>query len=175
MILLARSPEKYPELLQRLQFASEALSQVHHVQVGSESRIVSEVIPRVVGILVDHDGIGVPEPSIDVREIRIRNAEVPSVKPETRGASSSETVHVISAKLAREAAVSPRLIHVVTPSAAVMANPFSVVVYVRSIGVSRAIVETRRIRVAAALIRRASLLRPTLWRRSFRPRRRRCV
>jgi hypothetical protein len=75
------------------------------VDVGSEADVVGEVPAGVVGIVVDDDVVGVPEPSVRVGEVPGGYAEVEAAEPEAGWTSSAETPDVGGAEAAGEVAV----------------------------------------------------------------------
>src|SRR5579862_2217040 len=86
--------------------------QIHDVHVHAQSRVVCEVPAHMVGILIDHHVIGVPQPTIAVLDVVWGNAEVEATKPKATGSATSEMVPVLRAEGGRKVAVLPRVIEV---------------------------------------------------------------
>jgi hypothetical protein len=53
------------------------LAEIHDVDVGAEALVVGEVVAGIVGVFVDDDVVGVPEPAVDEAEVVRRDALVP--------------------------------------------------------------------------------------------------
>ena len=83
------------------------------MHVGAEADVVREILAVVVGIFVDHDLVGLPEPIVAIAEIIRCDAEIKAAEPETAGASAREMPDVAAAETAGKVAVLPRMIHVV--------------------------------------------------------------
>jgi len=90
----------------------------------------------VIGVVVNHDVIAVPEPVVAVGKVKGANAEVEAAKPEAVGAASAESPDVTAADAAGEAAMLPRMIEMesdfVVP--VVVSDPLAVVVDVGASG-----------------------------------------
>ena len=91
----------------------------------------------MVGVFVDDDVVGVPEPSVDVAEVVGGYAEVEATEPEAGGAASAETPDVGGAEACGEVAVLPGVVEVIVGIvwAAVVADPVGVI-NVRGVGVA---------------------------------------
>ena len=92
LALIAKKPES-PGIERRVHGAiattiSLAGSKVRDVYVGSQPDVVGEVPSDVIGVLVDHDVVCIPEPVIDEAPFERRDAEIVAVEPETLAASS---------------------------------------------------------------------------------------
>lgn len=113
-------------------------SQILNVDVGAESYVVGEIPAVVVGVFVDYDVIGIPKPVIAEGEIKSRDGEVETAKPETAGATTPDAPDVAAAEAAGEVAVLPGVIEVEAGlvSAVVVPYPPAVVVDVRGFGVT---------------------------------------
>jgi len=113
-------------------------SQVHDVDVGSQSYVVCEVPAVVVGVFVDDDVVAVPEPVAAKADVIESDAEKEAAEPETIGAASGEAPDVVTAEAAGEMAVLPGMIEVVVRivGAGVMADPFTVRMDMRRVRVS---------------------------------------
>ena len=104
------------------------------MNVGAEPGIVGEVEAIVIGILKDHDPVGIPAPVIAETVVIGRDVEVVSAKPEALPIPSRKTEVVSAAKAAVEAAVLPRALDAIVriASASVMSDPAVIRVDVRS-------------------------------------------
>jgi len=113
----------------------------------------------VIGIFVDHDRIIVPFPIRGVIVIVRRYAEEPVVEPEAIAVSSAKTILVATAEASREAAVFPRMIHVIVfvTAAGIVADPRVVMMDVRSFGMFGAIAERTMILLRVAFLGMAFL------------------
>jgi len=93
----------------------------------------------VIGVVIKHDLVPIPQPVIDERIIELAHAEVGAIKPESRRASTKQPKAVLGAEAEREAAVRPRVFYVkarvLTP--VIMADPVPIRVNVRSLWMPR--------------------------------------
>ena len=107
------------------------------MDVGAEPHVIGQVPPVVVGVFVDDDLIGIPDPAVAETNVIRRHAEVKAAKPETRRASTGEMPDVTAAKATGKATVLPRVIEVVVGivAAGVVTYPLIVCVNVRSVRV----------------------------------------
>ena len=108
------------------------------MNVRPQSGVIGQVPSVVIGILVDHDLIGVPQPVVTENDIERRDAEEEPTEPETSRAASFESKEMPAAEPAGEAAMRPRVIEmeVAVVTAYAMPNPFAVPVHVWRVGVS---------------------------------------
>jgi len=93
----------------------------------------------VVGIRVNHDIVGVPEPTIGIVVIVRRDAEVKVAKPEAISCAALKPIDVATADVTREMSMLPRLIQMVMGIVwtGIVTNPLIVVcVDVRGLGMS---------------------------------------
>jgi len=95
------------------------------VDIGSEPGIIGEIPARVIGIVVDHDVVAVPQPIAAVVIVVRRDAPEKAAEPETVPASSFEAINVVAANFAAETSVFPRAVKMVMRIAAapVMTDP----------------------------------------------------
>src|SRR5208283_5263331 len=95
------------------------------MRISTEPHVIGQIPADVVGVLVDDDVVGVPQPAVAVHHVRGCDAPVPTIEPEAPRAAASQVPHMAAAKAAGEPAMLPRLIHVVADivMAGVMANP----------------------------------------------------
>lgn len=83
------------------------------MDVGSESRVVREVPPLVVRVLVDHHAVRVPQPAIDKWVVIRSHAEKKAIEPEAFPVSSAQDEHMPRSESAGEVSVGPRMIEMV--------------------------------------------------------------
>src|ERR1017187_1007976 len=121
----------------------------------------------MIGVLIDHDRVAVPVPVPDETDVVGSNAEIESAEPKTVGTSSFEMEDVSRPKSAGEVSMFERMIQMIVGIVApcIMADPVTVGVHVRSVGMSGSIVEIGRLRGAMFLA----------WSRTFLVCRRRTV
>ena len=113
-------------------------SEIVHVGVHTQPRVVCEVPAHVIGIVVDHNRIAVPQPVIDVAVVPRRDTEVKAIEPEPAGAASLESKDVAGTEPAGEAPMRPRPIEVIVRiiAARIVSDPRAVGVNVGSIRMS---------------------------------------
>lgn len=133
------------------------------VNVSAQPRVIGEVKPVVVGILINHDLIPVPVPVIGEAVIVIDDAEVVAAEPETFSAPTLNAENMAAAKAAVEPSMFPRMIHVVVLiiAARVMPNPLIIRVNVGCVRVPRLVAEAA---VFLGPIFRSAVLRTTVFR-----------
>src|ERR1700689_2249618 len=119
-------------------------SEVLHVNVSSQPRVVGEIPAVMVGIFVDHDLVAIPEPVGGQCQVKRGNAESPSVKPETARTAPADVPHVAASEAAGETAVLKGMIKVETGiiASSVMPYPGAVVVDVWGFWVAGVIMKT---------------------------------
>ena len=64
------------------------IAKIFDVDISTEPGVVSQIPPIVVGVIVNDNLIGVPQPSIAVGDVIGRYGEVESAEPETRWSSA---------------------------------------------------------------------------------------
>ncbi len=128
----ARSSSLFPVY----SFSNPLGSQVHHVNVGSQTDVVRQIPADMIRIVVDYDLVGIPQPVVAVPKIIRSDGEIEPAEPEAVRTSSNEPPDVSPAEAAGEVTVLPRMIQVVISihAASVMTDPALAIVYVRSIG-----------------------------------------
>ena len=96
----------------------------------------------MIGVVVYHDLIAVPEPAVTVSNIVWGDAEVEVVEPETAGAASRQMPDVTFSNAAGKVAVLPRVIEVVVGviAAGFVPDPGTVGMDVWSVGVPLGVV-----------------------------------
>src|ERR1700691_2913812 len=133
-----------------------AIAEILDVYVCSQPDVVRQVPAVMIGIFVDHDIVGIPEPVIAVAYIVRRHRKIESTEPEAARASALNVKHVALAKAAGKMSVLPGMIkmvvRVILPG--IMPHPFVT---------ARMDVWRRRVSffidVRLGLLRSASLLR----------------
>jgi hypothetical protein len=133
------------------------------VNVSAQSRVIGEVKPVVVGVLINHDLIPVPVPVIGEAVIVIDDAEIVAAKPETFSGPALNAENMAAAKAAVEPSMFPRMIHVVVLiiAARVMPNPLIIRVNVGCVRVPRLVAEAA---VFLGPVLRSAILRSTVLR-----------
>ena len=113
-------------------------SQIHNVNVSPESHVIGKVPADVIGIVVDDDFVGVPEPAIAEANIVRGNAKKEPAKPETVRTASPQAPAMARAEAAGEVSVLPRLIEMVMGIilAGVMPDPLIPFIDVRNVRVA---------------------------------------
>jgi hypothetical protein len=127
-----RKPKKSCARLQSLP-SPVLLAQVLDMDVSAEAHVIRQVPTIVIGIVIKHDVVTVPQPVAAEGEIERRYAEKEAAETETPRASSGEPKHVVAADASRKVTVLKRMIQMIVRvvSAAVVAHPCSIVVNVR--------------------------------------------
>jgi hypothetical protein len=99
------------------------------MDIGAETRVVSEVPAWIVGIFVDDNVIRVPEPGVCVSEIVRSDAPVPVIEPEAVRAAADEAPTMCGTEAAIPMAMFPRVIEVVVRvvGAVVVTDPASAI------------------------------------------------
>lgn len=115
-----------------------AVSEILHVNVCTEPGVVGEIPTHVIGIFVNHDWVGVPEPVIAVANVVGGNAKIEAVEPEAIRAASGQPPNMVAAKAASEVSVLPGMIEMIVNivRAGVMPNPLVVGMDVGSLRMS---------------------------------------
>lgn len=83
------------------------------MNVRSQPDVVGQIPAIMVGILVDHDVVGIPDPVIAIADIVGSNRKIEAAKPETARASPFDAKHVSLAEPAGKSSVLPGTIEVV--------------------------------------------------------------
>ena len=122
------------------------------MDVSTEADVIGEIPARVIGIVVDDDGIGAPQPVVHVPHIEGRHAEIPAIEEEAAGTAAPQMIDVIAPDRSLKTTVfewsrlvKPRIVM------SGMADPFVVLVHVGRFRVATLIPE-RSLRRAAALV-----------------------
>src|SRR5579883_1882849 len=75
-------------------------AQVHDVDVSAEPDVIRQIPAGMIGIVVDHDGIRIPEPAVHVADVERRDAEVPVIEEEAIRTAAREMINVVAPKRA---------------------------------------------------------------------------
>jgi len=113
-------------------------SQVHHMNVGAEPYVIRQIPTLVVGVVIDHNVVAVPQPAITESHVRRCDVPVPSVEPKTSGATTAEVPNMVATESAGEVSVLPRFVEMQAGIVAsgVMTYPF-VSIHVGYVGMTR--------------------------------------
>lgn len=105
------------------------------MNISTQTHVESQIPAYVVGIVIDHDAVAVPEPAIAVMVVVRGNGEVVAVEPETVTGASGQHPDVAPAKTTGKTAVLPGMIEVVMDvfTTAIVADPSTVRVDMGSI------------------------------------------
>jgi hypothetical protein len=109
-----------------------SVPQIHDVRVTAQPHVITEVPANMIRVLIDHDLVTIPQPTVDKAVIVRSDAKVESVEPKTLSISSRKPEDMAAAEAAREASVFPRMILAVVGiiSAGIMPEPPTSVVNV---------------------------------------------
>jgi hypothetical protein len=101
------------------------ISQIVHVTVGSKPWVISEIKAHVVGIVVDHDIVGVPPPVVAIVIVVGRYAKEKSAKPKAFPIPSSQVKYMTGAEATREVTMLPGMfdMEVRVSTARIMSHP----------------------------------------------------
>ena len=113
---------------------TKLLAEIHDVHVRSETNVVGQIPAGVVGIVINDNLVGIPEPTVAIADVKRSHAPKPSVETETSGTATAETPNVAAANAAIEVAVLPGMVEMIVGIFAtrVVTHPLAVVVNVRS-------------------------------------------
>src|SRR5579871_5196619 len=108
-------------------------AQVHNMDVRSQPRVIGQVPARVVGILIDDDRIGIPEPIRHIGVVEGRHTEEEVVHTEAFARAAAQMENVAGAETTHEVSMLKWMIKVkalvVRPE--IVADPASVLVDMR--------------------------------------------
>jgi hypothetical protein len=95
------------------------------MDIGSEPGVIREIPAWVIGVVVYHEVIAVPQPIVGVVVVVRRHAKVKAAEPEAVAASAFEAINVVSANFPAEMSVFKSPIEMVMSivAAPVMTNP----------------------------------------------------
>jgi hypothetical protein len=124
-------------------YTGELSSEISDVNVAAQSHIVGEIPAVVVGIVVDHNVVAVPEPVIAITDIKSRDAKKESAEPEAARTASAKAPPVTGAEAAFKVTMLPRMIEmearIIAP--VVVPDPLAVVMDMGGFGMSFAFAE----------------------------------
>ncbi len=115
-------------------FSTKLLTEIHNVHIRPEADVISQIPARVIGIVVNDDLVGIPQPTVAIANIKGSNAPEPTVETETRGTAASETPNMAATNAAIETTVLPGMVEMIIGIVAtgIMTHPLAIVVNVRS-------------------------------------------
>jgi len=93
------------------------------VCIGAKPDVIGQVKTRVIGIVIDHDVVGVPEPTIHIAEIRLCNLKEKAAKAKSLRRSAGQTPDVLPANGASKASVFPGMVKMVASIVSFMPYP----------------------------------------------------
>ena len=91
----------------------ELVPHVCDMRISTQSHIVGKVPPDVVGVVVDHNVVAVPQPVIAISVIECRNREKESTYRKSTAVAAVQSPHMPGTDGARKVAVLPRMIEVI--------------------------------------------------------------
>jgi hypothetical protein len=77
------------------------------MHVRSQASVVGKIPAGVIGIVIDHDWIGIPKPVAHIGQIKRSNAEIPVVEKEPVGSAACKAVGMAASDAAGEMTVLP--------------------------------------------------------------------
>jgi hypothetical protein len=98
-------------------------AQIDDVYVGAQPNVVSQIVAYIVGIVVNHDVITVPEPIVDITKIRVCDRKEEAAKAKTVGITSTQPPNMACTDGAGKAPMLPRAVKMVTDIVPLMAYP----------------------------------------------------
>src|SRR5262249_16436798 len=88
-------------------------SQIFNVNVGCEAQVVREIPAGVIGTLVNHDVVAVPEPVAAKAKVEWGDMKVESSEPEAVGPAANQSPDVTAPEAAGKVAVLPGMVEVI--------------------------------------------------------------
>jgi hypothetical protein len=88
-------------------------SQILHVHICAEPHVVRKIPADVIGVFVDHNLVGVPQPAVAKSYVSRGYISIPPVEPEAPRAAAAKMPHVPAAKPAGEPAMRKRLVQMI--------------------------------------------------------------
>lgn len=83
------------------------------MDVSTEPHVIGEVVSVVVGVVINHDVIIIPEPAVGIVIVVWRNLEKETTDIESIDAAAAETPDMLRAEAASEASVLPGMVDVI--------------------------------------------------------------
>lgn len=111
-------------------------AEILDVHVRAQPDVVGQVPSHVIGIDIDHDLIGIPQPVIAEGEIVLRHIEEEPAEPEAPGASATQPKDIARSESTSETTVLPRVIEMIVIVAPARAMPDPAAVRVPSPAIS---------------------------------------
>ncbi len=113
------------------------------MNIDTEARIVSEIISRMVGILVDDNVVAIPIPTVGKPVIVGRDSEVITIKAKTVPVAATQLPNMSPPEAACEPSMFPGLVGavIIVVASAIMSDPLIVPMYVRRVGMAFKIAE----------------------------------
>jgi len=112
------------------------------MDIDTQACVVGEVVSEVVGIVIDHDIVGIPKPAIAEGQVGFGNGKIETAEPEARRAAADKPEHVFGAETTGETAVLPGVIQMEAGiiSAGIVPDPL-IAVHMGSIRVAGYMIE----------------------------------
>lgn len=113
------------------------------MDIGSEPNVIGKVPADVIGIVIDDDVIGIPQPAVTETNVVWCNREIKTAEPEATGTTACKVPDMAASDTAGEVAMFPGMIQMVMGivAAGIMANPLSIGMDVGSIRMSFLVAE----------------------------------
>ena len=83
------------------------------MDVSTEPHVIGEVVSVMVGVVINHDVIIIPEPAVGIVIVVWRNLEIETTDIESIYAAAAETPDMLRAEAAGEASVLPGMVNVI--------------------------------------------------------------
>ncbi len=93
------------------------------MDVGPQPDVVSQIVAYVVGIVINHDVITVPEPVIDISKIRVCDRKVETAKAKAVRIAPTQPPNMPCADGAGKVSMLPRMVKMVADIVSFMAYP----------------------------------------------------
>ena len=109
--------------------AGETLrSQINYVDVGSEAHVIRQVVADIIGIVIDHNVVIVPEPVAAIAVVIRRDLEEEATDIEAVRSATAQPPNMLRSKAGGEASMLPGMIEMVVGiiAATFMPNPLIV-------------------------------------------------
>ena len=115
------------------------LSQILHVRIGAQARVISQIPSGMIGIVVDDNVVRVPIPAVDKTPVIGCDAEVETIEPKTAWPTAAESPTMTRSEPSGEAAMRIWLVQMVIRIIAsrVVTDPCSAVIDVRGVWMAR--------------------------------------
>ena len=119
----------------------------HHMNVRAQPDVERQVPSDVVGVLINHDLVTVPEPVVAEAIVIGGNAKIKASKPEALRAATGQDPNVPGAESPGKMSVLPRMIEVIVGvgAAGIVSNPLAIRMNVRRLRVTGGVAEVSRL------------------------------